>query len=305
MTDLLERLAAANPVGTDELAPSIEDVWRRLDDGPLPQPAARRRMPRTVGTLRRRGLWRLAGVGVGVATAGVALLALGTTGGGPPSAFAGWTATPTRPASGETQAALKQCRSQLAQPGGGGRSAIPTGGWQPGITDTRGPVTATVLHSGSASATCLSGASFTSTAATVADSYLQEWRLSGSAAGRSAPPSVSGLGVSVPDSGPIITQALQAELTTSAALHVRRGAGRRRRDSRDARAIGRQRRPRHGRRPIIHSLVAGQRHRQLGAGAECLRSEHAAARRHPAVDAAGTVSELVLDDTLARHGTGC
>ncbi len=72
-----------------------------------------------------------------------------------------------------------------------------------------------VLQSGSASAMCLSGPSFTSTAATVPDSYHQEWRLGGSAAGRSAPPSVSGLGFSVPSSGPIITQALQADLTTS------------------------------------------------------------------------------------------
>lgn len=214
MTDLLERLAAANPVRTDDLAPSIDDVWRKLDDDPLPQPA-RRRAPRTVGTLRRRGLRRLAAVGVGGAIAGVALLVLGTTGGGPSSAFAGWTATPTSPASGETQGALDQCRSQLAQPAGGGPSGIPTGGWQPGITDTRGPFTAMVLHSGSASAMCLSGPSFTSAAATVPDSYLQEWRLGGSAAGGSARPSVSGLGFSVPRSGPIISQALQADLTTS------------------------------------------------------------------------------------------
>jgi hypothetical protein len=214
MTDLLERLAAANPVRTDDLAPSIEDVWHKLDDDPLPQPA-RPRMPRKIGTLRRRGLRRLAAVGVGVATAGVALLVLGTTGGGPPSAFAGWTATPTTPASGETQGALDQCRSQLARPGGAPPSGIPTGGWQPGITDTRGPFTAMVLQSGSASGMCLSGPSFTSTAATVPDSYLQEWRLGGSAAGGSAPLSVSGLGFSVPSSGPIISQALQADLTAS------------------------------------------------------------------------------------------
>lgn len=160
-------------------------------------------------------MWRLAAIGVGAATAGLALLVLGTTGGGPPSAFAGWTATPTTPASGETHVALDKCRSQLAQPGGSGPSGIPTGDWQRGVTDTRGPLTAMVLQSGSASATCLSGPSFTSVAATVPDSYLQEWRLNGSAAGRSAPPSVSGLGFSVPGSGPIISQAMQADLTTS------------------------------------------------------------------------------------------
>jgi len=34
----------------------------------------------------------------------------------------------------------------------------------------------------------------------------------------------------------------------------------------------------HGRGPIIHSLVAGQRHRQLGAGRECLRRTGDAAK---------------------------
>jgi hypothetical protein len=59
-----------------------------------------------------------------------------------------------------------RCGSQLAQPAGDGPSGIPTGGWQPSITDTRGPFTVLVLKSSRASATCLSGPSLTSTAAT-------------------------------------------------------------------------------------------------------------------------------------------
>jgi hypothetical protein len=218
MTDLLERLAAANPVRMDDLAPSIEDVWRKLDDSAPAQPQSRR-PPRTIGILRRRGLKRLAAVGVGAVAAGVAVLVLGTTGGGPSSAFAGWTATPTGPASGETAGALDRCTSQLAG-AGGGLSGIPAGGWQPVVTDTRGPFTAMVLQSGSASATCINGPSFTSTAAndTQASTGSQhnpsQHTLSGRAAASSAPPSVSVLGLGGSSSGPI-SQASQAQLTTS------------------------------------------------------------------------------------------
>jgi hypothetical protein len=301
--DLLERLAAANPVHTADLAPSIDDVWRKLDDAPLPQPA-RRSMRTTVAGLGRRGVRRLGGVGVSVAITGIALLVLGTTGAGPSSAFAGWTATPTSPASGETRGALDRCRSQLAAPAGGGASEIPSGGWQPGITDTRGPFTAMVLRSGSASAMCLSGPSFTSAAATVPGSYLQQWRLARSTQdGSAAPSSMSGLGFSVPRSGPIITQALRADLATSparrwprAAVHVRGGTARRRRHSPHAGAIERQRRPSYGREPVIHRVVAGQRLRQRGAGGERFRTEHAAVRAHPTVGAPAPSAKLLWTD---------
>lgn len=212
MIDVLERLAAVKPVRTDDLGPSSEDGWRSLNDDPLRHPA-RRRVP---ARLRPRGLRRLAAVGVGVATAGVAVLVLGTTGGGPASALAGWTATPTKPASGETSGALDQCRSQLAQ-ARTGPSGIPAGGWQPVVTDTRGPFTAMVLRSGSASATCVSGPSFTSTSANDTQSTAgSQHSASGSTSGGgtadgSAPPSVS---IFDPRSGPI-NHASEADLTTS------------------------------------------------------------------------------------------
>ncbi len=217
-SELLQRLAAANPVGIDDLAPSIDDVWRKLDDV-SGAPRTRRRMRTAAGGLGPRGARRVGGVGLGVVMAGIALLVLAITGAGPSSAFAGWTAAPTRAARGETRGALERCRSQLAQPARGRAPEIPSRGWQPEITDTRGPFTAMLLRSGDARAMCLSGLSLTSAAATVPASYLQQWWLGGSEAGRSErPASVSGLALSVPGLRPFITQALQADLTTSAGL---------------------------------------------------------------------------------------
>lgn len=213
MTDLLERLADANPVRTDDLAPSIEDVWRKLDNNALPQRQSTR-LPGTIGTPRRRGLKRWVAVGAGAVAVGVAVLVFGTTGGGPSSAFAGWTAKPTAPARGQTAGALEQCRSRLAG-AGRPRSGIPAGGWQPVLTDTRGPFTAMILQSGSASATCLNGPSFTSIAAndTQANGGSQH-TLSMSAATGPPAPSVSVMGLGGSGSGPI-SQASQAHLATS------------------------------------------------------------------------------------------
>jgi hypothetical protein len=142
--------------------PELSDEWIT---------AHRERLVREIATPQRRQVSRrLALTGVGAlaavgASSTAALLAF--AGAGAPSAFAGWTATPTRPASGETAGALGSCTSQLAgapqeQPG------IPASGWQPLLTDTRGPFTAMILKSGSTTATCVTGPSFTSTAASAA-----------------------------------------------------------------------------------------------------------------------------------------
>jgi hypothetical protein len=114
---------------------------------------------------RARALGPRAAVGAGAglaATCGVTVALVGLGVGAAP-AFAGWSATPTQPTSGETAGALAQCQSRLA--GAGGGSGLPVSGWQPVLTDTRGPFTAMVLQSGSATATCLNGPSFTTTAA--------------------------------------------------------------------------------------------------------------------------------------------
>jgi hypothetical protein len=142
------------------LVPDLTDEWI----------AARRdRLVREIATPPHRHLSRrlvLSGAGAlaGVGACTVVVLAV-FAGPGAPTAFAGWTATPTQSSSGETASALARCTAQLGGTGGG-QSDLPTAGWQPLLTDTRGPLTALVLQSSGATATCLDGPSFTSTAAT-------------------------------------------------------------------------------------------------------------------------------------------
>jgi hypothetical protein len=142
------------------VVPDLTDEWV----------AARRdRLVREIATPSHPQVSRgivLSGVGAlaGVSACTVVVLAV-FAGAGVPKAFAGWTATPTQPSSGETASALARCTAQLGGTGGG-QSGLPTAGWQPLLTDTRGPLTALVLQSGGATATCITGPSFTSTAAT-------------------------------------------------------------------------------------------------------------------------------------------
>lgn len=201
---------------------------------PVPDPgsrwiAARRdRLVREIGTpYRGRASRRFAvsGVGalaaLGAATVAVVLVAL-FAGSGVPNAFAGWTATPTTPRSGETASALARCTSRLAS-SAGGQSGVPAEGWRAVLTDTRGPFTAMILGSGGATATCLSGPSFTTTQANAAQGSASQHVLSNAAsqhvlsngsATRGQAPAVSILGLGGSSSGPI-TQAAQSQLTTS------------------------------------------------------------------------------------------
>jgi hypothetical protein len=178
--------------------------------------AHRSQLLREIATPPRRQVSRrLAFSGIGaLAAAGAATAALliAFTGAGAPNAFAGWTPTPTRPANGQTANALNQCTSRLAA-AGGGQSGIPTGGWQPVLTDTRGPFTTMILQSGSATATCLTGPSFTTTAAnaTQAGGASQHVMSVGSSTGQ---PSVSMMGLHGPSTGPI-SQASQEQLTAN------------------------------------------------------------------------------------------
>lgn len=167
---------------------------------PQRQPVSRRLALRGVGAL----------AGVGAATT-VALVAIAGTGAA--NAFAGWTATPTRPASGETASALAQCTSRLAG-SGGGQSGVPAGGWQPVLTDTRGPFTSMILQSGAATATCLTGPSFTTTEANATEGGASQHVLSNGSASAGAPPAVSIMGLGGSGSGPI-EQASQSQLTTT------------------------------------------------------------------------------------------
>jgi hypothetical protein len=165
MTDVLTRLREANPVSSKDLAPSIEDVWQKLEDFALDerdQPKRRFDWPRT-----QRRVWsRLVIVGAGSVAVVAALLVFGTAGTGPSRAFAGWSATPTAAARGEIANALERCRAQLSSfTVSGRRTSFPRASWKPRLTDTRGPYTALILQSGAARAACLNGPSFTSTEA--------------------------------------------------------------------------------------------------------------------------------------------
>lgn len=181
--------------------------------------AARRdRLVREIATAprRRRVSRRLALSGIGalgvVGAAAVTLAVLIVVGGsGASNAFAGWTATPTTPGSGETASALAQCRSRLAS-SGGGQSGVPVDGWEPLLIDTRGPFTAMILRTAGATATCLSGPSFTTTQANATQGGASQHVLSGGSAAAGAPPAVSIMGLGGSSSGPI-EQAAQSRLT--------------------------------------------------------------------------------------------
>jgi hypothetical protein len=128
MTELESMLEAANPVpetgaGSDVAVPAFEDVWS----------AAQTPVERRLGFLTphgrgrvRRAPRRFALASVSALAAGIAVtavLVLGTSGSGLTSAFADWTAAPTKPTLGEISAAQARCH----QP----ESAA--------LADTRGP----------------------------------------------------------------------------------------------------------------------------------------------------------------------
>jgi hypothetical protein len=153
--------------------------------------------------------------GTGLAATSGAIVAIVGLGAGTSPAFAGWSATPTKPASGQTAGAQERCTSQLAA-AGGAPSNIPATGWQPVVTDTRGPFTLMIMRSGSANATCFSGPSFTTVAAnsTQAGGGASEHALSVNAGVGGPQSSTSVMGPGGEGSGPI-GPATQSHLTTS------------------------------------------------------------------------------------------
>jgi hypothetical protein len=177
--------------------------------------AHRSQLVREITTVRRwRVSRRLAFSGIGaLAAAGAAAAAIVIvfSGAHASNAFAGWTATPTRPASGQTASALAQCTSRLAS-SANGQSTVPAGGWQPVVTDTRGPFTAMILQSTGATATCLTGPSFTTTLANATQGGGSQHIMSSGSASAGQPPSISVMGLGRPSSGPI-SQATQQQAT--------------------------------------------------------------------------------------------
>ena len=100
-----------------------------------------------VGRLRGRSRAALLGTTGGVAGAAVAAVLVFTAGSAPSVAFAGWTASPTPPASGQLQAAESTCSnadSSLAS-------------LTPAVADTRGPYTMLVYAASDTITGCITG----------------------------------------------------------------------------------------------------------------------------------------------------
>lgn len=127
MTELDSMLEAANPVpetgpGSEVSVPPFEDVWAASQTPVEGRQRARRPPDRGHSGRAPRPL---ALASASALTAGIvaAVVVIGTSGSGPASAFAAWSATPTKPAHGELAAAQARCH----QP----ESAA--------LVDTRGP----------------------------------------------------------------------------------------------------------------------------------------------------------------------
>lgn len=88
-----------------------------------------------------------------LAVAAVVAVLLSTAGDAPTPAFAGWQATPTRPASGQVQAAEGECRRNAA-----------VASLRPSVVDTRGPYTLLVYTNGPGDGLCVTGPSLQSPA---------------------------------------------------------------------------------------------------------------------------------------------
>lgn len=114
---------------------------------------------------RRRPVKWAALAGVTGVTATVSTLVL--VGGGEPYAFAGWSAMPTAPTSGQVSTAVADCQARLAQgplPQATNKGPRPdVASFVPELTDVRGPYTVTVLGDGSSEgALCISALGATS-----------------------------------------------------------------------------------------------------------------------------------------------
>jgi len=112
-----------------------------------PEARSRKRLPRTIVIAPRRRLARWATVSAAVVGAVVVVLVVGTSGGGPASAFAGWSASPTTPGDGQLQAAESACQQRNPDLA----SVTPT------VTDTRGPDSLLVYAESGTTTTCVTG----------------------------------------------------------------------------------------------------------------------------------------------------
>ncbi len=155
MTEQLEsELREAFAARACELSPGTGERLRRLDYQPRTRSL---RPPVALGAVTTAGV---AGVAVWIAGLGA-----GTT-----AAFAGWTPSPTPAGPGQIAAAEAACRQRLATMPSTATTKIQdlggSVGLKPALTDSRGPFTFVIFASPHSSASCITGPSFTSLAAT-------------------------------------------------------------------------------------------------------------------------------------------
>ncbi len=129
MSDLLEqKMRETLSERAAQVDPAAAERIRAIDYHPR-----RRRVP---------ALPALGALGAGaVAVAATVIVTLGSSAA---PAFAGWSATPTPPASGQLASAAQQCSANLGTPA---------------LTDTRGPYTASIYADDTSSHLCLQGGS--------------------------------------------------------------------------------------------------------------------------------------------------
>jgi hypothetical protein len=147
-SDVREALAAR----ADELSPGAAARLRRLDY-----------RPRTRSLRPPVALGAVTAAGVAGAAFWVAGLGAGTT-----EAFAGWTPSPSPAGQGQIAGAEAACRKRLLTMPRPARVLPPASATalQPALTDSRGPFTFVIFAGQHSSASCITGPSFTSLAAT-------------------------------------------------------------------------------------------------------------------------------------------
>jgi hypothetical protein len=164
---------------TDQLEQQLRDMFAHEADR-LPDNASTRLQsadyrPRTTRIQPRVALSAVGGTAI-AAGATAAIVGLGASA---PSAYAGWTSTPSRPPAGAVSLAMGTCGKQLPQtsrvrlapPGSRPMQGPPPGApnplggkWSTALTDTRGPYTfAIYTNDRGANVTCFTGPHFAMT----------------------------------------------------------------------------------------------------------------------------------------------
>lgn len=151
MTDPQTRLRGANPAHDPDRPPTFDPVWERIERDQLRGQGLS--FEYGVHQRQRPSARRVAVAAVALVAAGAAAVAVvfGLAGNGVPSAFAGWSANPTRAGRVQLQRAESACTALVSLPA----SLVPT------LADTRGPTSLLLyLDPGSSPPTatlCISG----------------------------------------------------------------------------------------------------------------------------------------------------